>query len=48
MEKVQQRQVSVGMNKLQQHTHNTTKQIDEEEDISSILMWKIITLKIQL
>ena len=33
MEKGQRRwQISVGMNKLQQHTHNTTKQIDEDED----------------
>jgi len=29
---VQQRQVSIGMNKQQQHTHNTTKKIDEDED----------------
>ena len=33
MEKGQRRwQISVGMNKQQQHTHNTTKQIDEDED----------------
>ena len=32
MEKGQHRQISIGMNKQQQHTHNTTKQIDEDED----------------
>ena len=32
VEKGQHRQVFVGMNKQQQHTHNTTKQIDEDED----------------
>ena len=33
MEKGQRRwQISVGINKLQQQTHNTTKQIDEDQD----------------
>ena len=32
MEKGQHRQISIGMNKQQQNTHNTTKQIDEDED----------------
>ena len=32
MEKGQHRQISIGMNKLQQRTRNTTKQFDEDED----------------